>query len=443
MDDVSPNEDPYALHHGTTTFLVERYELDIDYRVHNNRLSGVALLHCRALEPTDKVILDLVGLRALKVQLDGRRVPKFGPRGEHLVIQTPEKLVAGQAFRVQVRYEGNPRPRRGLWGEVGWEELTDGVLVAGQPNGAASWFPCNDHPRHKSTFRISVTTEENYRAVCNGRLVSQTRRSSTETWTYEQDEPMAPYLATVQIGRYKILHLNASDTHHRVPLYAAVTPGLAEEALSGLRRQAAMMRTFESCFGPYPFPAYTAVVTEDELEIPLEAQTVSIFGRNHMRQAWEAQRLIAHELSHQWFGNSLTAASWRDIWLHEGFACYAEWLWSEESGAMSVGDRAKAAWQKLAASPQDIIVGDPGPARMFDDRVYKRGALALHAVRLACGDDPFFRALQAWTASFRHSSVSTADFVAVMDGEVPGLDTASVLSPWLYRQELPRLPQAA
>ena len=92
---------------------------------------------------------------------------------------------------------------------MGWEELSDGVLVAGQPNGAASWFPCNDHPRDKASYRITVTTDANYRAVCNGVLLSRTSRASRETWVYEQAEPMATYLATVQIGRYELLTLNA------------------------------------------------------------------------------------------------------------------------------------------------------------------------------------------------------------------------------------------
>ncbi|MFP3836007.1 hypothetical protein, partial [Chryseobacterium sp. SIMBA_028] len=85
----------------------------------------------------------------------------------------------------------------------------------GQPNGAASWFPCNDHPRSKSSYLISVTTDENYRPVCNGRLVSRSRKSSRETWVYEHAEPMATYLATVQIGRYLMVSLNRDDHHHR------------------------------------------------------------------------------------------------------------------------------------------------------------------------------------------------------------------------------------
>lgn len=432
--------DPYTLDHGSTSYRVDRYELDLDVRLGSNKLIGKAILRCTALEPAAQIVLDLVGLRSSKIQMDGRKVQRFSQRAEHLVVTTASPLKAGQPFVLEIRYEGNPQPRRGLWGEVGWEELNDGVLVAGQPNGAASWFPCNDHPRSKSSFRISVTTDDNYRPVCNGQLVSRSRKSSRETWVYEHSEPMATYLATLQIGRYVMIPLNPSDTHHRVPQFAAVTADMAGDARQGLQRQPDMMKTFEDCFGPYPFSDYTSVVTEDELEIPLEAQTVSIFGRNHMRGTWEAQRLIAHELSHQWFGNSLTASNWKDIWLHEGFACYAEWLWSEESETMPVAARALAAWKKLDAGPQDLLVGDPGPELMFDDRVYKRGALALHAVRLAVGDEAFFGLLQHWTERNRHGSISTAAFIDTTDAFIPGFDAASVLWPWLYEAALPSLP---
>jgi aminopeptidase N len=440
-DDTPGSPDPYLPGHGTDAYRVTRYELELDYKLSSNRLNGRAVVHAVTQRPTSAIVLDLTGLRATKIQLRGRRVRRFSHRADQLVVVPEAGLLPGEEFTLDIRYEGNPSPRRGLWGEVGWEELTDGVLVAGQPNGAPSWFPCNDHPRDKASYRISVTTDANYRAVCNGILVSRTTRSSRETWVYEQSEPMATYLATVQIGRYELLTLNPVGPALQVPQYAAVPAELAETAREGLARQPEMMRTFIDCFGPYPFAEYAVVVAGDELEIPLEAQSLSIFGPNHLRQDWESQRLIAHELSHQWFGNSLTAATWKDIWLHEGFACYAEWIWSEEAGVMTVARRAASAWRKLAAGKQDLLVGDPGPELMFDDRVYKRGALALHALRVRCGDLAFFSLLHEWAGQNRHGSVSTQQFIITAD-RATGLDTESLLHPWLYQEALPPLPAA-
>ena len=103
---------------------------------------------------------------------------------------------------IVVRYGGSPRPIRSYWGEVGFEELTEGALVAGQPNGAASWFPCDDHPSAKASFRIQISTESSYYALANGELVSRRARAGMTAWTYEQAEPTSTYLVTLQIGVY-------------------------------------------------------------------------------------------------------------------------------------------------------------------------------------------------------------------------------------------------
>ncbi len=198
-----------------------------------------------------------------------------------------------------------------------------------------------------------------------------------------------------------------------------------------------MLRLFHRLFGPYPQEACSLVVTADELEIPLEAQGLAVFGMNHLVPA--AQRLVAHELAHQWFGNSVGIARWRDIWLNEGFACYAEWLWSDASGGTPVETCVAEHYARLAAKPRDLLLADPGPDDMFDDRVYKRGALTLHALRRALGDTVFFDLVRTWTSQHRHGLVTTEDFRAAVL-HAGGTDAAAVLSRWIDTESLPPRP---
>ncbi|GAA3104480.1 M1 family metallopeptidase [Streptosporangium carneum] len=418
--------------HGDDGYRVEHYDLSLDYRVGPNRLGGVARLSARALRPLTRLSLDLGPFRVDGVTVNGRPA-RFLHRGGklHVSPKTPERLAPGP-FVVEVRYAGNPRPVASHWGELGWEQLSDGVIVASQPIGAPSWFPCNDRPDDKAAYRISVTTASPYTVIANGELVSRRRASSSTTWVYEQPEPMATYLASVQIGRYQQAELGA-----RVRL--AFPAGLAGKARNDFGRQSQMLTVFGERFGAYPFGSYTAVVVDDELEIPIEAQGMSIFGANHVDGRRGEERLVAHELAHQWFGNSLTVADWRDIWLHEGFACYAEWIWSEASGDESADHHAVRWHRRLSALPQDFVLADPGARRLFDDRVYKRGALALHAFRRILGDLAFFALLREWTTTNRHGNVTTDMFLDLaLQYTTHSFD--GVFTAWLYGSRLPPLP---
>ncbi len=424
--------DPYVPGHGDATFEVRAYDIEIDYRVLSNHLEGRARLDVVTSEPTGSLALDLSGLGVTKVTVDGRRPARFGVRGGKVRIQLAEPAEAGQRLDIAIRYAGQPRPLRSTWGDVGWEELSDGVIVAGQPCGAPSWFPCNDRPDDKAAYRFSISTESAYVVVANGRLVERHAGASRTTWVFEQRQPMATYLATVQIGRYDVHDLDRTGVVQQL----VVPSRLRRDASHDFGRQPVMVEVFSELFGPYPFDAYTVVVTDDDLEIPLEAQGVSVFGANHVDGQRGAERLVAHELAHQWFGNSLTLGHWGDIWLHEGFACYAEWLWSERSGGASADDHARRAHKRLAALDQDLVVAQPGPDAMFDDRLYKRGALTLHALRLELGGPTFFDALRAWVDEHRLGTVTTELFEehANRYGRV-----TSLLRHWLYEPDLPAL----
>jgi aminopeptidase N len=437
-----PVLDPYLPGSGNTGYRVSRYELDLEYKVNSNRLSGTATITAVTVAALRDFTLDLAdALSVAKVWVNGRQPARFATSAAKLRITLATQLPAGAALMITIRYSGSPGPSETLWGEVGFEELSDGVLVSGQPNGAPSWFPCDDQPTAKASYLIRISTDSSYRAVANGELVSRRARSARTTWTYEQPEPTPTYLVTLQIGRYVTHQLPDSA----VPIHAVLPARLAREFDQDFARQSQMMELFVQLFGPYPLSAgYTVLVTDDDLEIPLEAQGISIFGANHCNGTGKAERLIAHELAHQWFGNSVTVRRWRDIWLHEGFACYAEWLWSEHSGGRSADEWAHHYHRRLAALPQDLLLADPGPADMFDDRVYKRGALTLHLLRGQLGDDDFFALLREWTARYRHDNAGTDDFTGLAAGyATTASGAAGSLEPlwqaWLYSTELPAL----
>lgn len=432
--------DPYVPGHGDLTFGVDSYDLTLDYVAAGNRLDARAVLVCRiaddVTQPVSRIELDLHHrLKVTKLSLDGASLGRYGHEHSRLFIRFAQPLAAGSQFTVTVAYKGSPGPMRGIDGDAGWEELTDGVIVASQPHGSPTWFPCNDRAADKATYTFTVTTDSDYLAVANGSLVARRQTGRRTTWTYECPAPMSPYLATLQIGQYETRQLRTSPSDVRL-----VYPRrLREAVMTSFADQVRMIDFFAARFGDYPFDGYTAVITDDSLEIPLESQTLSTFGANFTNRGWDAQRLIAHELAHQWFGNAVTASSWADIWLHEGFACYSEWLWSEEAGLDTAQQRAHHHHARLARLPQDLRLQDPGPNDMFDDRIYKRGALTLHALRTLLGDEAFFGLVRRWVSEHRYGTVTTADFVALAE-DVAGQPLAAFFDAWLRELPLPDLP---
>ncbi|AGZ41388.1 M1 family metallopeptidase [Actinoplanes friuliensis] len=427
--------DSYLPGHGNGGYRVLHYDLDLDYRVLSNRLAGRATLTATATQSLSRFTVDLGRLRIQDIRVDGRPA-KYVHRPDKVQIRPERPIHAGDTFRVDIRYAGKPVPVSGRWGDLGWDELTDGVLVASQPNGSPSWFPCNDQPADKAAFRVAITTSSAYTVLVTGDLVSRRRGPGSTTWVYERLEPTSPYLMSVQIGRYELVDLSVGGVVQR----AAIPPAVRTRFAHDFGRHGQIMETMQRFFGPYPFREYMVVVADDDLDDPVEAQGMAIFGKNHVDGRRTHERLVAHELAHQWFGNSLTVADWRHIWLNEGFATYAEWLWSGVGGELSADALAVHWYTRIAARPADVVVADPGIARMFDPLVYKRGALTLHALRKKIGDESFFACLRSWVAEHQHATVTTEQFRehAQRFAREP-LD--ALFTAWLDRAALPPLPR--
>jgi aminopeptidase N len=269
--------------------------------------------------------------------------------------------------------------------------------------GARSWFPCNDHPRDKATFAITVTVPAPWTAAANGLLAEERQDGDRRTYVWRARDPMATYLATVAIARFDERH---GEGPRGMPLRLYVPPGTSAETLEVFGDTGRMIELFERHFGPYPFESFGGVLAEFSLGGALETQTLPIYSPGTRAST------VAHELAHQWFGNSVTVARWSDLWLSEGFASYAEWLWDEhENGADALARRVRRTYGRLRRGEVGPPV-DPGVRELFSARVYSRGAWVLHALRGEVGDETFFAILRGWAALLGGANATPEDFLA-------------------------------
>jgi aminopeptidase N len=421
--------DPYFPDTGNGGYDVDRYVLDLTWDPMRQHLDGVTIIRAVATETLSSFSLDLIGLDVRAVEVEGSPA-RWERRNDHELVVTPARaLPEEETFRTVVRYEGTPGAIAGPPPlEPGF--MTDGreVYVASEPNGAATFFPSNDHPTDKATYEIRVTVPEALDVASNGLLRETTSEDGgTETWVFEAPDPMATYLVQVVVGNLRFEELTGPAG---LPIRNAYDADLGEGVGAAFGRQGEMIDFFDDLFGPYPFATYGVVVVDEDLGFALETQTLSLFGRDAL-----AEPIVAHELAHQWFGDHVSLGSWRDIWLNEGFATYAQWLWAEHRGEGTVDEIALAA----ARTPGlDVPPGDPGADQLFGITVYVRGALTLHVLRHELGDEAFFELLRTWIDRYGGASATSADFEALA-GEVGGRDLSGLFEAWLRAPGLPTL----
>jgi aminopeptidase N len=415
--------DPLFKFAGNGGYDVAHYGLALDYDRASGRLDGTAVISARATQSLSRFDLDLRGFDISLLLVDGRPA-SYRRSGQELIVTPRDGLRQGRDFTVIVRYAGVPPvitdPDESI---EGWVPTADGAFVVGEPQGAPGWFPSNDNPRDKATFDEAITVPDGITAMGNGVLAGRFSHGGRTTWIWHESDPMATYLATATNGRFALTQTRVGN----IPVYNAVDPTLSAELGPLLDEVPDIVRFFSALYGPYAFNAAGAIVDDaPDVGYALESQTKPNFA------FVPDETTLVHELAHQWFGDAVTLRRWPDIWLHEGFAEWSEWIWSERHG----GPTAQDFFDDFVAE-NDPGTWDPAPglikdpADLFSDSVYDRGAMTLQALRVEVGDATFFRILRDWFAEHMYANVTTADFIALAQRD-SHRDLRGFFDKWLF-----------
>lgn len=427
---------------------VGAYGIRLTYAPISGRIGGRTAVEAVATRKLGRVTLDLHGLRVDDVGFrlgPGSVGPvTFRRDRDHLLVTPPEPIPSGSRFDVIVRYHGVPDPlpdptEPGAGGALGWQRLRNGdVYVVSEPIGARTWFPANDVPGDKAQFSIRITVPKRYTVASNGTLTGVAPEADADdpTWLWVMNRPMAPYLATVVIAP---MREQRTTSPAGVPIRNFFPSGTYADGVRDFARMGEMVDYFSEIISPYPFGEYGVATVPAELGYALENQTMAVFGRDMLGTDEESQLVVAHELAHQWFGDSVGIGDWSDIWLNEGLANYFQYVWLAHADP---GYDLDTAMTKLRAE-QDPDLGpilDPGAAGTFGESVYERGALAVHALRRTIGDAAFFELVHRWTVEHAYGVATTEQFIALAE-DVSGQDLTDFFAAWLSAPRIPPLPR--
>ncbi|WP_067496050.1 M1 family metallopeptidase [Actinoplanes sp. TFC3] len=426
--------DPYFPTYGNGGYDVAGYDLDLRYDPKTGLLNGTANVTATATQDLSSFNLDLAGLAVSKVSIGGQPATSKAVQDE-LTITPAAGIVKGTSFTVTIDYGGRPEPlSNDALGDGGWLRTNDGAFALGQPESASTWFPVNDHPSDKATFALAMTVPDGVEAISNGVPGERSTAGGWTTWRWSEAKPMASYLATVVIGQYRV----TTSTHDGKPLITAVPESLPANgpAARSMTLTGEIADFLVTRFGPYPFDSYGGVVIDDDrVGYALETQSRPVYGNVFFRSSTNPT-VVAHELAHQWYGDSVALERWQDIWLNEGFATYAEWLWLEHKGERTTQQSFDAAFDGF---DWKTPTGDPGRDQIFGDAVYQRGAMLVHALRKTIGDQAFFALLKSWPAEHRDGNATTADFIAAAE-RAAGRDLKGFFRQWLENKTAPTRP---
>ena len=432
-------DDPYYPTLGNGGYDVQAYIIALDVDPTANTLKGSTTITATATERLDSFNLDFHGLTIDSLNVNDQAT-KYSRNEDELTIDPVEVLELNRSFTVVVDYHGTPGllSSKPLGAEMGWAHNEDNSInVWGEPDAASVWFPGNNHPRDKATYRFEITVPKPWMVAASGKLTKTKENGDKTLFVWEMDKPMATYLASISIGQYDLF---TQSGPHGIAIRNYFPTDFPTMPRIQYNTMPAMIAFFEGLFGPYPFDEYGVVIAGVSPVCnyvgALEAQTMSVHCPN---ANMSTQRVIAHELAHMWFGDSVSLENWKDIWIKEGTASYAEWLWESKNDPIAMMKIARREQKTFLDNPR-YSIAEPSPDDLYTDASYTGGALVLQGLRLEVGDEAFFNIMRTFAQRYQYKNAGTTEFTAIAE-EVSSKDLKMFFDTWLFSKTIPKLPE--
>ena len=423
--------DPYYPDAGGSGYDALSYIIDVTYDPDTGVLSGSTWVSLRTTQPLDVVHLDLM-LAVSGVDVGGSKAG-FTQRGSDLAVQLATVVGlpanrAGAIVNVRVTYSGRPAGLSFGRDDPVYASGAD-LLICGEPESASAWFPSNDHPSDPATYDITIGVPTGVEAISVGTLLSHGAnpvRPGEDNWHWRTETPAPTYATMLAVGQYDVETVPVMlDGVERTAVYA-VSESLAArtQAMDWLKESGTAVTALEHHLGRYPLDSLGGLVPSlrpvwegmETLGRPVYHPTV--VGRDNV---------LFHELAHQWLGDTVTLRQWHDIFINEAMASYVEWMSVAEAG----GPPPQQNFDHLyAASPDsfwNLRLSDPGTRGLFT-RVYDRGPMVIHALRVRIGEEAFSRFLADWAG--QSGPRSFEDWRAAAEKASP-VDVRPLLAAWL------------
>jgi aminopeptidase N len=460
-------------HDPRTDYDVETYRLDLRVDPSTKTLSGVVAIEVLVTaESTDEIVLDLTQdlavNRVIRLAepvtaadaLAGTAI-EFTREAELLRCKLATSAAKGERVRIAVDYAGKPRARDSFTG-FHWKNTKDGspwITTSCQDTGSRSWWPSKDsyfHPEDKPARVFeNYTAPKGLYAVGNGRLASrEVNANDTETFRWVHEYPLETYSVALNVAPYVVVEkkLDIEGTQEPLDFVYYVLPENAEKAALQFRDVEPMLEAYGAAFGPFPFPKSKFALVETSFW-GMEHSTAVAYGSSY--PAWIAAHggkdpyaarnkhfdyILVHESAHEWWGNAVSAKSWGDFWIHEGFATFAEAVYLEHVKGREVADLHMREWKGSVGRNSRLYRGDDvDSGDAYNINLYSKGAWVLQTLRTFISDDAqFFAALRAFNMEYRYANASTADFRAIVERETKA-EWKRFFDEWVYGKGYPKL----